>query len=142
MPAPARRRIPARPERSTPWETGQSGTAPSSATIKVDSANLAGSGGAPSGPVRASGNSPSIRSGVQRGAVLVGAGAGLGAAFAIPKLLGSGRSGGLDDLIFGTPKQDRDGDGKPDPTPPGEALLNPAFILLAAAVVAVVWVMA
>lgn len=130
MPAPARRRIPARPERATPWESGQRGTTPSSATIKADPANLAGSGGAPSGPVRASGRSPSIRAGLQRGAVLAGVGAGVGAAIAVPKLLGEGREGGLDDVLFGTPKSDRDGDGKPDPSPPGEALLNPAVLLL------------
>lgn len=130
MPAPARRRIVARPERAVPWEAGQRGTTPKTAVVKADPANLAGSGGAPSGPVRASGRSPSIRAGIERGAVLAGVGLGVGAAISVPKLLGEGRQGGLDDVLFGTPTQDRDGDGKPDPTPPSESLLNPAFVLI------------
>lgn len=121
----------ARPEAPRPLEVGQGATLHQTAVIKPDPAAHAGSSGVPTGAeTRASGRSPSIRAGIARGATLAGVGLGLGAAVAVPKLLGEGRQGGLDDVLFGTPKSDRDGDGKPDPTPPSEALLNPAVILL------------
>jgi hypothetical protein len=137
MPGSIRRRVPARPERATPHEAGQAATLPSGAVRQVDPASQAGASGAPTGgSVRASGRSPSVRAGLSRGATLAGVGLGIGAAISVPKLLGSGREGGLDDVLFGSPKQDRDGDGKPDPSPPGEALLNPAFLLLVAGAIA------
>lgn len=91
-----------------PADTGARGVLNFTSRRKADNAASAGSGGAPSGPVRASGASPSRFAGV-RGRQLAGAGigagavvAGLGAGAGVYKHLGSG--GGALSLLFGEPE--------------------------------------
>lgn len=84
------RRIIPRPEAHVPAEHGQGGVLNHTAHAKVDPASHAGASGAPGGVSRGSGRSPSIRAGIERGAVLAGTGVAVGAAIAIPRVLGSG----------------------------------------------------
>lgn len=138
---PARRgarRTPARPEAPRPAESGSRGVLDHTARQRVDPADLGGSAGAPSGPVRASGRSPSIRAGAERGLLLAGTGAAVGLAVGLPRVFGGGSGGGLLDDVFGDGKpepkgDDEDGgsDGSSLFDAAGEALgVNPGFLVL------------
>lgn len=133
----------ARPEnRGVPHVATQGGVMQHTAMEKPDPAHLAGSGGAPSAEVRAAGTSPSIRGGLSRGVRLAGLGVGVGAAFGIPRaldnVLGSGRSGGLDDLIFGTPRDSKSSseNERANPASPSSIFSNIGPTLILTAIIA------
>lgn len=139
------RRSPARPEAHVPAETGRGGVIDHTARPKPDAADMRGSAGVASGSVRASGTSPSIRAGAQRGLVLAGVGAGAGLALGIPRIFGGG-SGGLLDVFTddGSKPKDDDGDKGGDGSGLfdtfGEALgVNPGFLVLVTGAVVVLY---
>lgn len=145
MPPRIRRRTPVRLRSAKPAGSPAKGSLPSVGVKKRDPASLGGATGAPGGPARASGTSPSIRRGVERGALIAGTGLGVGAAFAIPNLFGGG-DGGFFDFATDDPKDDPgggDGGGGGGDSvfgALGEALgVNPGLLVIVVAAGGLIW---